>query len=296
MDAILVNPFRCRMWEFHDRLGLHVNEDTCKCEIESFERYGQLIPVLGRPLRNNSNHDVELLYGARRLFVAQHLNKPLQINLRELSDKEAIIAMDIENRQRKNVSPYEQGLAYAEWMRAKHFDSQDDIAKALRISTSQVSRLLKVARLPAVVIDAFETPLEIRERWGLELSSALDDPRRKPTIIDRARALVGTAKKPVAAEVFRTLLSNPSPGRKPRAPSHDEVVEDELGNPLFRIREQRNTIALLLPQSAVSGPVMQDIREALKNILSRQLSPTLRPSTLSNKPASVLMASQFAIS
>jgi hypothetical protein len=64
------------MWELHDRLEAHINEDTCRAEIASFGAHGQFVAVLGRRLKGDASHDIELITGARRLFVARHLNKP----------------------------------------------------------------------------------------------------------------------------------------------------------------------------------------------------------------------------
>src|ERR1051325_11559924 len=41
---VRVNPFRCRMWPLLDRLGDYITEQSCRAEIESFARYGQLVP------------------------------------------------------------------------------------------------------------------------------------------------------------------------------------------------------------------------------------------------------------
>ena len=108
-----VNPFRCRVWDLHDRLDHLIVEDGCRNEISSFAKNGQLIPALGRPLRDDPDYEVELICGARRLFVARHLNLELLVDLRELTDQDAIIAMDVENRQRQDISPYERGLSFA---------------------------------------------------------------------------------------------------------------------------------------------------------------------------------------
>src|SRR5579862_455650 len=111
MNTIVeVNPFRCCMWSLHDRLEDYLTEDTCKAELESFEKHGQLVPALGRPLHGNPDFDIELIFGARRLFVAKLLNRPLRVQVRAMNDREAILAMDVENRHRKDISPYERGL------------------------------------------------------------------------------------------------------------------------------------------------------------------------------------------
>jgi ParB family chromosome partitioning protein len=266
-DIVRVNPFRCRMWPLHDRLGDYVTEQSCRAEIESFARYGQLVPALGRPLRDDPDCDVELIYGARRLFVAQHLNVPLYVELRELSDRQALVAMDIENRHRRDISAYERGVNYARWLRTKHFNSQDEIAHALKISTSQVSRLLKLAQLPAVIVNAFVSPLDIREGWGIELAKAWQDPQLRLLVAQRARALVNQTPRPGSLEVYQKLIAPAGAGKKSRRPRRDMVVSGSNGAPLFRIRYQRATVALLLPTTAVSENCVNRIRQAVCDIM-----------------------------
>jgi ParB family chromosome partitioning protein len=225
------------------------------------------VPVLGRPLHDDPTHDIELVYGARRLFVARHLNKPLAVELREISDREAIVAMDVENRQRADISPYERGMSYARWLRSGYFNSQDELASALKISSSQVSRLLKLARLPAVIVSAFASPVQICEGWGLDLIDALDDPERRQRTVNKARALGNIFPRLSAREVYQQLRAASAVGRKPKRGAHDEVVKDLMGAPLFRIRQHANSIAVLLPVEKTSAQTLENIRSALRNIM-----------------------------
>jgi ParB family transcriptional regulator, chromosome partitioning protein len=258
-----VSPFRCRMSDLHARLEGHVTEESCKAEIESFLRHGQLVPVLGRPLRGDPDCDVELIYGARRLFVARHLNMSLQVEIRALSDREAIIAMDIENRHRTDISAYERGLSYLRWLRTGHFDSQERLARGLRVSSSQVSRLLKLARLPAVIVQAFGNPLELCEGWGLDLSEALEDPERRAATLAKARAICAMTPRPPARDVYRSLLAAPARGRKLKARPHDDVVKGEDGVPLFRIKYLSSAIAMVIPANSVSSAALKLIERAI---------------------------------
>lgn len=273
-SIVSVNPFHCRMWDMHDRLDGYLNEQTCKAEIESFTLHGQMVPALGRPLHGDIHHKVELIYGARRLFVARHINVPILVELRDISDREAIVAMDIENRHRKDICPYERGLSYARWLRSGHFRSQEDIARALKISSSQVSRLLKVAQLPPVVIDAFDSPQSICEGWGLELSEALENPNHRQTIVRQARLIGSVSPRPVARDVYRRLLAASVHGRKIKAQAHDEVIKDQSGAPLFRIRNQSKTVAVLLPVGRVSARSLDRIRTAISGILQEPARDT----------------------
>ena len=264
---VSINPFKCRMWHLHDRAEEHITEGSCRDELESFARFGQLVPVLARPLRDDPTYEIELIFGARRLFVARQLNVPLRVEVREMTDREAIVAMDIENRQRQDISAYERGLSYARWLREGHFNSQDDIANALRVSPSHVSRLLKVARLPAVVVGAFASPAEICEVWGLELAAALDDPERRADTLRKAREIGRGPTRPAAREVCRRLLTTAATGRKPRASARDEVVLSDSGTPLFRMRHERAWLNLRIPADKISVDHLKSIRAALISIL-----------------------------
>jgi ParB family chromosome partitioning protein len=293
-SIVQVNPFRCRMSTMHDRLDAHITEETCRIEIQSFLKHGQLVPVLGRPLRNDPLCEVELIYGARRLFVARHLNVPLKVELRELGDRESIVALDIENRQRKDVSPYERGRSFARWIQAGYFRSQDDIGRTLRISSSQVSRLLKLARLPSVIVDAFSSPLDICEGWGTDLMDALEDPRRRRNTLSAARIICEETPRPQARDVYKRLLAASAEGRKIRVRAHDEVVKDGSGHPLFRIRQQASSIAVVLPLEKVSARTLDSIRRVLSDLLqignsqAADLSKqkTDNPNITSSRPAS----------
>jgi ParB family chromosome partitioning protein len=262
-----VDAFRCKVWDLHDRLEEQITEQTCAEVIRSFQDHGQLVPALGRQTRGNPDVDVELIYGARRLFVARLINQPLLVELRDLSDREAIVAMDMENRQRHDISPYERGLSYARWLRAGYFASQDDLARALRVSASQVSRLLKLALLPSVIVDAFGNALEICEGWGVELAGVLQDDERRRRAIVAARALGKMTPRPPGHDVFRELLASAAPGRRPKATTHDKVVKAHDGAALFRIRQQRKSVAVIISLDRITATVMDAIECSITRIL-----------------------------
>lgn len=270
--VISVSPFRCRMWVEHDRLQDHITEESCKAEIESFLKHGQLLPVLGRPIVEDPAFEVELIFGARRLFIARHLNVPLLVELRELADQDAIIALDIENRQRKNLSPYERALSYSNWLRAGYFSSQEEIARALRISPSQISRLLKLARLPSVVVEAFGSPVDLCEGWGLELYEVWQNPESRPVIAAMARAIRRESPRPEASRVFERLMSRPGRTRKAKSRVLDEVVKDDSGMPLFRVRYHRRDVALILSLRIVGHEALEKIKALVASELQEKTS------------------------
>lgn len=266
-NVITVNPFRCRMWALHDRLEDYVNEQSCSDEITSFLKHGQLVPALGRRVHGDSQYDIELIYGARRLFVARHINRPLMVELRDLNDRDAIVAMDMENRQRQDISPYERGLSLVRWLRSGHFSSQEDLAKGLGLSQSSVSRLLKVGRLPVAILNAFDDPTHICETWAVNLSHALDEEGRRRATLHEARDIASCSPRPAAQAVYAKLLAASARGRKPKPKAHAEVVKDLLGRPLFRIKFQRDSIAVVLPVEKISSEALGQIRTKIVEVL-----------------------------
>jgi ParB family chromosome partitioning protein len=286
-QIVSLNPFRCRMWDVHDRSEEQITEQTCRHEISNIKKYGQLVPVLGRTLKGDPEYDVELIYGARRLFVARHLNIPLRAEIRDVPDREAIVAMDAENRHRKDISPYERGLSYLKWLREGFFPTQEDIANELKISASQVSRLIKMARLPAVIVDAFQSPVEICEGWAHELSVALEDSRRRECTIRRAREIAARRTRPPAQEVCRILLAAPDGGRKTTARNRDTVVLSNEGVPLFRIRNTRTSVVLLLPTQVVSAAVLSELSGALQGIMEKHVRRPQRVSAAASGSTAV---------
>lgn len=261
------NPFRCRMWELHDRLEDNITAESCRAEIQSFEKHGQIVPALGRRLYGTPDHDVELIYGARRLFVARQLAKPLAIELRQMTDQEAIIAMDVENRLRADISPYERGLSYRKWLDEGYFASQEDISRRLKISPSQVSRLLRVSSLPHLVVEAFGKPALIRETWGVKLATILDDSEKLKSVLHRARALSSISPRPSAREVYRELMAAGAPKTPTSPPLTDDVIADGTGATLFRIRQRPNTISVILPLERMSGHTLDVVQTAVSEVL-----------------------------
>ena len=267
MPTITVSPLRCRVWNLHSRLDENLTEESCRIEIESFEKHGQLVPVLGRRVRGDPDYDIELIYGARRLFVARHLNVPLLVELRDIADRDGLIAMDLENRLRQDVSAYERGTSYDRWLRSGHFGSQDEIASALKVSSAQVSRLLKLARLPAVVIEAFGNATNICEVWGVELAALLQDPESERHVIQVARSIAAIVPRPAAGEIYNQLCAAGKVNRAARIA--DRIVKDECGEELFRVKRQRGSIVFSVSMDLLSQEALEEIEQTIAFVMDR---------------------------
>jgi ParB family chromosome partitioning protein len=264
MSITAANPLRCRVWNLHSRLDENLTEESCRAEIESFEKHGQLVPALGRRVRGDPDYDIELIYGARRLFIARYLNRPLLVELRDISDRDGIIAMELENRLRQDISAYERGLSYERWLRTGHFSSQHEIANALQMSPAQISRLLKLARLPATVVEAFSNATDICEVWGAQLAALMKDVDSERRIAQAARNVAAIAPRPPADEIYK-LLCSAARARQPG--TADNIVKDQHGEELFRVKHQRGSVVFTISLDILSQESLETIEHALACVI-----------------------------
>jgi ParB family chromosome partitioning protein len=123
--------------------------------------------------------------------------------------------MDRENRGRKNLSAWEQGRMYSDALSTGLYPSMRKMAESLGVNLSDASRSVQIAKLPATVVAAFASPLDIQFRWAKPLTDALqkdpdgvlaiakqltdDRARRSPTEV--FEQLVGKEAKAVSAEI-----------------------------------------------------------------------------------------------
>lgn len=264
---VTADPFRCRAWDLNDRIEEHVTEESCRAEIESIQRDGQLVPVIGRVLEGDPDFDIEVICGTRRLFIARHLKIPLRVEVRELTDREAAVAVETENTLRKQTSPYERGMWLARLLRQDLYRSQDEMARELSLTPTQVTRLLKFAELPAMIIGAFASPHDILESWAVELHKAWGDERRK-LLTERARALGNQTPRPPAVSVYERLLASRGTAVRRGRRGTGRVVKSPSGEPLLRLERQRKDVVLRIPNSLIDAGTEKAVTQAVVAVLT----------------------------
>lgn len=277
-SLITADPFRCRVWDLSDRIEEYVTEESCRAEIASMERDGQLVPVVGRVLRSDPDFDIEIVCGARRLFIARHLNVPIRVEIRDLTDRQAAVAIETENSLRKQTSPYERGLWLAKLLRQGIYRSQDEMARDLGTTPTQVTRLLKFTELPAIVIAAFPSPHDILESWAVELHKAWKDERRR-LLTDRCRSLGAAATRPPAVSVYEMLLAPPTHGGRKRFKAIRRVVKSPDGATVLRFEHQRKEVVLRIPNALVDATIEAQLTEAVTAVLIPRILATFQPVT-----------------
>lgn len=120
---------------------------------DSIREHGMLQPILVRPM---SSGGYQIVAGERRWRAARMLGlDEVPVNIRELSDSEAMQIALIENLQRENLNPVEEALGYNELI--ENFGmTQDKVAKMVGRSRSAIANAVRILSLPERVLKMLE--------------------------------------------------------------------------------------------------------------------------------------------
>jgi len=185
-----------------------------------------------RPAAPPSKTEYELVEGHRRHAAIRQLNKevdggfPILVRLdAKASDaKDLVLKMYRENAEREDLSAFEIGGMFAQWLRNGLYKSQREISAATHLHETTVGQYIAVAELPAEIVTAFRDPRTISLRWSKELDKACRE--RLKTTLGRAAKLAKADPAPDADAVYRALTAIPSSGDgKPRRSKLSESVK-----------------------------------------------------------------------
>lgn len=174
-----------------------------KSDIESNGGNVQAIKV--RPLAGQ-NGKYEVVFGHRRHQACLDLGLPVLAMIEDLTEQDLFVQMDRENRDRKDLRPYEQGLMYAKALDAGLFPSARKMAEKLGVDLTNFGKALAIARLPDPILNAFHSPLDIQFRWASDLKDAVE--KNPDFVLRKAEELVQMSPKPDAKKVFAMLLGS----------------------------------------------------------------------------------------
>lgn len=193
-----VDPARCRMWARHNRDYALLTEDNCRDLIDGIKAQGQQeFPAIVRRI-DDAAYDYEVICGARRHFAVTWLNNNnypqfrYLIEARDLTDEEAFRLADIENRDREDISDYERAVDYADAIARYYGGLQKAMAERLEVSPPWLSRYLTLAKMPDVVLNAFASKRDIRERHARDLKPLLGNPEQADAVLKEAEFLAQT--------------------------------------------------------------------------------------------------------
>ncbi|SCK09345.1 chromosome partitioning protein, ParB family [Variovorax sp. HW608] len=148
--------------------------ETLKREIK--EAGGNVQPIKVRALANpGDGPQFEIVFGHRRHEACSQLGLPVLAFVDNLDDQALFEEMERENRERADLSAWEQGVMYAKALDRGLYPSIRQLATAIGVDPTNLSKALVLARLPAKVLEAFASPLDLQFRWSTVFKAAIEN-------------------------------------------------------------------------------------------------------------------------
>ncbi len=192
------------------------NRHSSTFETSAFDKFkdeiahagGNVQPILVRPSRER----YEVVFGHRRFTACKQLGLPVLAMIMEMSDEDLFTLMDRENRDREDLTPYEQGEMWRKAIDEGLFTSARQLARHTGVSDVHVGQCIAIARLPQFVLELFSNPTEIQVRWAKVINDQLQtDPE---ALKDRASKIKALGKTFASAKVFEMLASDEKTSKK----------------------------------------------------------------------------------
>ncbi len=175
---------------------------------------GNVQPILVRPAGDTGNY--ELVFGHRRHRACLELGLPVLavVHTGPMGEVDLFSAMERENRERADLSPWEQGRMYRNALDQGLFGSQRKLAETLGVSHTWVRKALAVADLPEAIVQCFSSPLEVQFRHADEIGKALEADQRG--VLRRAEKLRQSSRLSASSVVATLVGKRRGDGRAPR--------------------------------------------------------------------------------
>jgi ParB family chromosome partitioning protein len=204
----LLDPKRVKPSRFanrHDLSFAGAEFERLRAEIQAAGRNVQPIKVRRAGQGGDGLDQYEIAFGHRRHRACLELGLPVAAIVEALTDAQLFTEMERENRERQDLSPWEQGVMYKRALDDGLFPSLRSLANAINAQVGNVSTAVQLASLPSEVLEAFPSPLSLQFRWGTVLNAAI---RQDPEgVVARARELAAMQPKLAPKEVLARLTS-----------------------------------------------------------------------------------------
>ena len=209
------------------------DEEALKTLASSIKAQGVLQPVVVRPMADDR---YEILSGERRWRAAQMAGLDrVPVVIKEVSDEAAIAIGLIENIQREDLNPVEEGLGLKR-LQDEFGLSQEQVAEAVGRSRSAVANMLRLLNLESEVLSMLER-------------SELDAGHAKVLLAlsggDQVRAARNVCKRQLSVRQTEALVRGWGAKATPESPVDPNIsrLETDLSGRLgakVRIQHQQN--------------------------------------------------------
>lgn len=149
---------------------------------------GQNSPILVRPHPKTEGRYM-VVFGARRRRAAEELEIPVRAVIKEISDRDHVVAQGQENAARSDLSFIERALMAASVVERSYDSDNATVLSALSIDKATLSKMLAVASIAPELLEHLKLARSVgRDRW-YELKTLLD----RPANAKKAQAIIEDA-------------------------------------------------------------------------------------------------------
>ncbi len=234
---------------------------------------GNVQPIKVRPTTVGSDglQEYELVFGHRRHEACLQLGLPVLALVDNLGDAALFVEMDRENRSRKDLSAWEQGVMYQRALREGLFPSNRRLSDAVGVALSTVGKTLGLASLPDFVVAAFESPLDLQIRWSKPLRDAYE---ANPSKV-KACALKLAQRSPrlKARDVFGQLVASATGGGETVSPPSqlDVIVKGKKAASISI--STTGSASVTIPKESFDASRMAELALLLEKFLGSKRRP-----------------------
>ena len=196
------------------------DDETISALADSIKEHGILQPILVRPYGSG----YQIVAGERRWRAARMLGmSEVPVQIKELSDLEAMQLALIENLQRENLNPVEEAKGYSELVESYGM-TQEEVAKTVGRSRSSVANAMRLLALPEEIQEMLENG-DISTGHGKALL-AFDDEEK---MIDAARKAADGKLNVRSLEKMASEDDTKKPSKKDNSHIDSYFKEMEIG-------------------------------------------------------------------
>lgn len=283
MLVLRLDPKRVRTTEFvnrHERAFLESDPKFIELK-KSLRTNGQEHPIRVRAVNGDPSADFEIVSGHRRHRAALALDTEIEggfpilalLDGKASESRDLVLKMYRENEERADLSAYEKGTMFQQWLANGVFAEQGELAAAIGVSDATVTKYLQIADLPPFVVAAFSDPRDIAVRWSHDLVKAL---KSNPSKVEEvAQRLANTSPRPDAGAVARALIASgeAAPRENRNSPSREQAIKID-GRVALRMQRRDGRITLKFYQ--LDKRAQREITEEILELAERRVRERLR--------------------
>jgi ParB family chromosome partitioning protein len=251
------------------------DDEAFRLLVEAMQSRGQDSPILVRP-HPSAQGRYQVAFGHRRLRAASTLGRQVRAVVKNLTDRDLVLAQGQENSARADLSFIERALFAHRLEEAGH--DRETIMASLSVDKTVVSRMIFVAsRIPQAVIEAIGPASSTgRDRW-VELAQAfegLGQAQVDEVIVSPVFADASSDERfNLLARLVPTTPSRRRSDNHLRSLSTPKSWTDPHGRPIAQMKTSARSVSLVIDRQAAPN-FGEFVAERLDALYAQYLAET----------------------